>query len=250
MINMQLVQKIKALIHYGFAAPVKEVRVEEAYDKWAKSYDQQPDNLILAVDTAIFQYFTRSLPIRGAQIIDIGCGTGRYWEYLYERQPRSITGYDVSSEMLRQLQLKFPDANVYRQENHLLHHENNSVDLLISTLTMAHLSNIESFIGEWCRVLKPGGDMILTDYHPVALANEARRTFSFGGKQLAVESRIYPVDAVIAIARKYGMVLQDHIEKQIDETMLDWYIRQNAIPVYEKYKGTPIVYGLSLQKAR
>lgn len=246
--GMRLIQKFKTLIHQGFAPPVKEMRVEEAYDKWAGSYDLQPDNLILAVDTAIFRHFTRSLLLKDAQIVDVGCGTGRYWSYLYNGQPASLTGYDVSSEMLKQLQQKFPAANIYKQENHLLQNNSNSVDLLMSTLTMAHLSGIETFIEEWCRVVKPGGNMILTDYHPVALANDAKRTFSFEGKQLAVESRIYPVDAIIAMAKKYGMQLVDRIEKQIDETMLDWYIRQNAVPVYEKYKGTPIVYGLSLQK--
>ena len=38
------------------------------------------------------------------------------------------------------------------------------------------------------------------------------------------------------------------IEKRIDESAKPFYEAQNAMNVYEKWKGTPVIYGMLLKK--
>src|SRR5215475_14812675 len=89
--------------------PVRQPESEpaEAYDIWAESYDDQPDNLMLALDNAACREILGGLPLEGATIVDIGCGTGRHWSALFDRSPARVAGYDVSKGMLDRLQTKY-----------------------------------------------------------------------------------------------------------------------------------------------
>ena len=82
-------------------------------------------------------------------------GTGK--NYLIRIQKKLI-GFDVSEEMLKILQQKFPEAETYLLINDKLKQlKNESCDIIISTLTIAHIKNADAAIAEWDRVLKPGG---------------------------------------------------------------------------------------------
>src|ERR1700722_3396576 len=115
----------------------------EAYDIWAESYDDQPDNLMLALDGAVCREILAALPLAGRTIADIGCGTGRHWAALFDRSPARVAGFDVSKGMLDRLQKKFP-----RAETHLLSGstltglDDSSCDLVLSTLTVAHIPDL------------------------------------------------------------------------------------------------------------
>ena len=40
------------------------------------------------------------------------------------------------------------------------------------------------------------------------------------------------------------------IEKSIDETARPYYEKQNALAVFETWKGMPIIYGMSFKETR
>ena len=156
----------------------KETEPEAAYNLWAKSYDSQPDNLMLALDEELFSGLLNNIIVENKIVADIGCGTGRHWKKIIAKNPKKLIGFDVSGEMLKILQQKFPEAETHLLINNELDTlENNSCDIIFSTLTVAHIKNIRKAITEWNRVLKPGGDIIITDYHPSALAKGGKRTF-------------------------------------------------------------------------
>ena len=113
-------------------------------------------------------------------IVDIGCGTGRHWKKIFEQQPKKLIGFDVSEGMLKILQQKFPGAETHHLVNDELRElKNESCDIIFSTLTIAHIKHAKKALQEWNRILKPGGEIIITDYHPVALAKGGKRTFSY-----------------------------------------------------------------------
>jgi ubiquinone/menaquinone biosynthesis C-methylase UbiE len=221
----------------------------EAYDIWAESYDNQPNNLMLALDQALFQELMAALSLGNSTIADIGCGTGRHWPALYSRSPARLAGYDVSEGMLNRLHAKYPHA-----ETHLLSGPSltgladDTCDLVLSTLTIAHLPDLRAALAEWYRVLKPGGHLLITDYHPAALAKGGQRTFSEGDQLIAVRNHIYPIPELLAVARRLGLIEITLIEKKIDETMRPWYEQQNALHVFRRFLGVPIIYGLHLTK--
>jgi ubiquinone/menaquinone biosynthesis C-methylase UbiE len=226
-----------------------EKGVIEAYDIWSEHYDSQPGNLMLALDNEIFSALLTRLHLENKMIADIGCGTGRHWKKLYSRKPSVVAGFDVSAGMLKNLILKYPGA-VTRQiiDNRFANVPDACFDVIVTTLTIAHIADIDEAIAAWSRILRPGGDLIITDFHPETLAKGGSRSFTHRGKTLSVVNYIHPLDEVIGTFRKHNLVLQVKVERSIDERVRHYYAAQNALPVYEQFKGTPVIYGMHLRK--
>src|SRR5579872_6049932 len=91
-----------------------------AYDIWSQTYDNQPDNLMLALDEGVFSDLFGRVAQAGKVVADIGCGTGRHWEKLLRQAPARLVGYDVSAGMLDKLQKKYPQAETHLFRNGLL----------------------------------------------------------------------------------------------------------------------------------
>ena len=227
----------------------KTEKPDVAYDLWAADYDFQPDNLMLAWDEEIFSGLINHMDLQNKIIADIGCGTGRHWKKIFDLHPQRLIGFDVSEGMLKMLQQKFPMSETYHLKTDELEElENQSCDIIFSTLTIAHIENAEKALREWNRILKPGGEIIITDYHPTALAKGGKRTFNHNGKTIAVKNYIHSIDKLKDIARQLHLEVFRFIEKSIDKSARPFYEKQNALPVYESWKGTPIIYGIHLKK--
>lgn len=229
---------------------MKEREVVEAYDIWAENYDSQPGNLMLDLDDVLFSKLLEPINIKDKSIADIGCGTGRHWAKVLKKGPANLTGFDVSPGMLNKLKEKFPAAQTHIiTSNQFSSVEDQSYDAIVSTLTVAHIENIEEALAAWCRILKDSGDIIITDFHPDALAFGGKRTFRHNDKQIAVKNFVHPVNKIRAILLKNGFHVAGEDEKRVDETVKHYYLEQNSLHVYEKFKGFPIIYGIHFRRA-
>jgi ubiquinone/menaquinone biosynthesis C-methylase UbiE len=222
---------------------------KSAYDLWAKHYDEQPHNLMLAWDEEIFSGILNTLDIQNKIVADIGCGTGRHWQKIFDKNPAKVIGFDVSEGMLQQLNQKFIGA-----ETHVLAGielkglSDASCDCVISTLTIAHIEDARQAISEWSRVLKPGGYLVITDYHPTALAKGAKRTFTHNEKTIAIKNYVHEIAGIKNRAGQLHLQLLRLVEKRIDESAKPFYEAQNALRLYDAWKGTPVIYGMLLKK--
>jgi len=247
---MQSLSAIKNILKKTFTAPRKEADPEKAYNLWASSYDSQPDNLMLALDEKLFSDLMQDSSFACKIVADIGCGTGRHWKKIMSKKPTKLIGYDVSEGMLAMLKKKFPDAETYKlDDNFLANLKNESIDIIISTLTVAHIENIKDAFTEWNRVLKPGGEIIITDYHPDALSKGGNRTFNHNNKLVAVKNNIYPVIEITKKARQLGWLPFRVIEKRIDLSIKHYYEKHHALHLFQQFEGVPIIYGIHLKKS-
>ena len=239
---------IKSLLYNSsFFAQGEDVVI--AYDIWSDSYDCQPGNLMLDLDELIFSGLIKDIDIRNKRVADIGCGTGRHWQKLYEKRPAALIGFDVSQGMLHQLKRKYPSAITHLTTDNLLNSlKNSQVDCLISTLTIAHIKNIEEAISSWSRVLKNGGDLIITDFHPVMLKKGGKRSFKYEHGSLSVINYTHPLEKVKRILLKHGLHVIMHVERIVDEEVRSYYEAQDAVAIYCRFQDTPIIYGLHLKK--
>lgn len=225
--------------------PVKETEPEDAYNIWAQYYDSQQGNLMLDLDEELFSSLIKNVSTEGKVIADVGCGTGRHWAKLYDKKPLRLIGYDVSDGMLNILKEKFPNAETHKLVTNSLNElKDNTCDLLISTLALAHIKDMKDALIEWKRVLKPGGSILITDYHPEALAKGGNRTFMHNGKQVSVINYIHPLKELFAVAEQLHFEISHPTERKIDDSMKHYYEKQDAVHVFERFKGTPIIYGV------
>jgi ubiquinone/menaquinone biosynthesis C-methylase UbiE len=229
--------------------PAREMTSAGAYDLWAKSYDNQHGNLLMDMDEAIVAQLLSEVTITNKQIADIGCGTGRHWPKLFRQHPAGITGFDVSAGMLDRLHQKFPTAHTRQIKNDLFNGVATAgYDVILSTLTVGYIENIGEALQAWSRILKPRGDIIITDFHPNALAFGGNRTFEHNNRQIAIKNFVHYVSDIEEILLQNNFRVVNKIEHSVGESVKHYYTAKNALHVYEKFKDSRIIYGIHLRR--
>jgi ubiquinone/menaquinone biosynthesis C-methylase UbiE len=112
-------------------------------------------------------------------LVDVGCGPGYLIAAIAKSLPHlSIIGVDIAEEMVQKAarnldSLGLAEKVSFRQGDiRALPFEANSLDFLISTLSLHHWSEPKQALQEIERVLKPGGQFLIFD-----LRRDSRRLF-------------------------------------------------------------------------
>ncbi len=144
------------------AAPAEVV---QAYDDWAASYDAD-HNATRDLDAAVVR--KAQLPISGADVLELGCGTGKNTVWLAARA-RSVLALDFSDGMLARAR-KRVTSTVVRFVQHDVRSSwpapAESVDLVVGNLVLEHVQDLTPIYAEALRVLRPGGRLWLCELHP------------------------------------------------------------------------------------
>lgn len=228
---------------------VRPLPAQEGYRLWSETYDTE-DNVLATLEEEIFSAFLGGASLAGKTVFDIGCGTGRHWAELARRQPRELHGVDSSPEMLSRLRARFPDAQLHlRSEETIQQFGGGCADLVVSTLMLAHVREVDVELGAWARLLKTGGEIILTDFHPEALRAGMRTTFANRGATFEIENHIHSVKEMESIFQALNLEVISRRERTLDSTVRASYERQNRMDVYQKGFGKQLVIGFRLRKA-
>lgn len=140
----------------------------EAYEKLAQYYFE-------FVDTKPYNaYYERPgllalLPeVNGKRVLDAGCAAGWYTAWLLERGAK-VTAVDLSPTMIEMTRRRVGDrAALFQADMNepLPFLEDESFDLVLSSLTLHYMKNWEPVLGEFFRILKPGGKLAFSIHHP------------------------------------------------------------------------------------
>jgi ubiquinone/menaquinone biosynthesis C-methylase UbiE len=244
---MPVIASFKKLINRTH--PIQEKNSSEAYDIWSESYDHQPGNLMLDLDEQLFTELLQNADLNGKSVADIGCGTGRHWRRLLSKNPNTLTGFDVSEGMLKQLKNKYPASDVHHIANNTFGEIADGIyDVIISTLTVAHIANLAEALQNWSRILKDQAEIIITDFHPNALANGGKRTFEHDKQVIAVENFVHYTYDVEETLAKEGFHTVELKYRVVDESVKHYYEGRNAVHVYEKFQNSRIIYGIYFKR--
>lgn len=100
-------------------------------------------------------------PLADKSVLDVGCGKGRFARVLRDQHPGAdIWGLDISEEMLR-----FVPAGIHTRAGSMtdLPFAASAFDCVYATESLEHAVEIDRAIAEMCRVLKPGGRLVIID---------------------------------------------------------------------------------------
>jgi SAM-dependent methyltransferase len=103
----------------------------------------------------------------GMKVLDIGCGNGRFYDVIKERQT-IYTGLDNSRGLLDEAKKKHPGVNFTEGDATKLPFPNNSFDIAYSFAVIHHVPSRRlrgEFIREAARVLHPGNTLIITSWY-------------------------------------------------------------------------------------
>jgi len=140
--------------------------VRETYDTWAPTYDTTPNPLI-DIEEMVVLSLLRGLTFH--DVLDAGTGTGRYALRLAQAGHR-VVATDVSEGMLTQARGEARRQGVavdFRQEDVArLSATDASFDLVVCSLVLEHVQDLGPPCGEFARVLRPGGHLVISSVHP------------------------------------------------------------------------------------
>jgi ubiquinone/menaquinone biosynthesis C-methylase UbiE len=161
-------REIRALLdsaeELGEGVEVRPMTTREGYARWAEDYDE-PGNQLLDMEQPIVRQILDNLPAGVA--LDAACGTGRHTAYLASLGHKVI-GVDTSPEMLACARGKVPEGEFHEADLYDVPLADDSVDLVVCAIALAHVPDLERALTELVRVLRPNGHLVITDSRGVA----------------------------------------------------------------------------------
>jgi len=147
--------------------------VQEMFDSIAPRYDVL--NHVLSCNVDRWWWWRAARSFRGilarpeSAVLDICCGTGDMTLALLRRRSagaRPVLAADFSHPMLMRGTEKFHNRNVVAIEADALHLPiaDGALNLITSAFGFRNLANYEAGLREFCRVLRPGGEIGILDF--------------------------------------------------------------------------------------
>ncbi len=210
------------------------------------SYDEIAEAYAAGVDSAPYNaHYERPatlalLPdVTGAHVLDAGCGSGFYTEQLVALGAR-VAAIDGSAEMARHAERRLaklglldasqgaPRASVRVADlsQPLDFLDNQDIDGIVSALVMHYLRDWSPTLGEFRRVLKPGGWLVMSTHHPTTEAARFDVANYFRTESLedywswAGNVRFFrrPLSAITGALTDAGFVIERLVEPIPDDT--------------------------------
>jgi len=161
------------------------ISAAEGYRLWADTWDDTPSPIVALEGRALLPWISSLKPRRA---IDVGCGTGRWTGRL------GAIGVDASPSMLAVAAGKHGlRGRLAVGDAAALPVASGVADLVLCALTFGHIRDQAGAMREFARVLRPGGTLIVSDFHPDAAAGGWRRTFRHDGQVYELENYPYTV---------------------------------------------------------
>lgn len=194
---------------------VEHVSAKEGYDRWAGVYDTDGNALVALDDDVVPRLLGE---IRGKDVLELACGTGRHTIRLAEAGAR-LTAVDFSRGMLEVAKKRLAGAHrtVTFGEADLrarLPFDDASFDLVVCCLAVEHVEDLGPVFREVRRVLRKGGAFVCSDMHPAMRLRGNYASFDdHDGTDVRVEGYEHPIVTYVTAALGAGFrldVLEEH----------------------------------------
>lgn len=176
---------------------------------------------------------TRALvpALNGGRVLDAGCGAGINLQWLLDNGATEIVGVDVSPAMIAIARKEAPaeqvSLHIANLEQPLDFLDNASFDLVLSSMAIHYIEDLNRLFGDFARLLKPGGYLVFSTHHPYndykrigGSYFEARlvtRAGKQGDKEYALPFYYRPLSAITEGLAQTGFMIERLTETQPTE---------------------------------
>ena len=101
----------------------------------------------------------------GARVLDVGCGAGATVAHLAARHRLAVFGLDVSLSLLQQGRQSDGALPVAQAAGEQLPIGDSALDCVLAECSLSAMDDGDRTLDEFCRVLKAGGHLIVTDIY-------------------------------------------------------------------------------------
>jgi SAM-dependent methyltransferase len=140
----------------------ERVSTVTGYQQQSAGYDAEAGGGLFAIDEPVVaEYLDGRAP---GVALDAACGTGRFAELLAKRG-HQVVGVDSSPDMLAHARRRVPGGEFHIAALDRLPLPDDSVDVIVCALALVHVPRLQPVLAEFARVLRPGGDLVISDLH-------------------------------------------------------------------------------------
>lgn len=186
---------------------------QSAYDQWAATYDT------IANKTRDLELIAGQQMLSTAdfsKVLETGCGTGKNTAWISKRA-KDLVAIDFSEGMLALARQKVKDDHVKFQQFDLTQPWNfNQVSLIICSLVLEHIENIEFIFEQAAKSLESNGCFYICELHPYKQLEGSRAKFEQGNELILLEYFIHHISDFFSAALKSGMKCID-LKEWFDE---------------------------------
>ena len=209
-----------------------------AYKLWSETWEHEPSAIVALESRWAAPWLVN---LQGTIVFDISCGVGR-WLAPARMQGATVFGTDLCREMLLKASKKPGLAGkLALADSCRLPLASSRADIVLCALSLGHMTPMESAVAELARIVRPGGRLIVTDFHPDAVHLGWRRTFRSNGELYEVETYPYTKERLIECARESGLVLQNLLEPCFGEPELPIFRQAGKPELFDQVRGIPAV---------
>jgi SAM-dependent methyltransferase len=223
------------------------VPTASGYDRWAEVYDRD-GNPATALEDRAFARWRRGRRLRGARVLDLGCGTGRHALALARAGAR-VSGVDISEGMLAAARAKDAAERVdFRRilPGRPLPFPSGRFDAVVSGLVLEHVRDLRGFFAEARRVSATGASLFISAMHPAMLLRGSRAAFHdpATGEKTYPHGHDHGIADFLNAAVAAGLVLESMEELPVDAALA------RRLPRARKYLGYPLIVAFRFRKPR
>ena len=213
----------------------------DAYRLWAPAYDAE--TAVSFLENLLVKELMEGVPVH--DLADVGCGRGRR---MRESGAAFAVGVDLTVEM-------FGDAAGYARgrlvvsDLRRLPLGDATFDVVWCRLVIGHIVDPRAAFGELARICRPGGVVIVSDFHPAAVAAGHRRTFADSeGSVHEIEHYVHAPHEQVATASSVGLTPSGRRDGVVGPAIRSFYAAAGKLDAYEHQRGLPLVLALRFQR--
>lgn len=227
----------------------QEIQNSQSFDRWAQSYDTQCNPLLHLEQRLLAPLLPE---IADQDVLDVGCGSGRWLGLLAQRKPRSLCGIDSSSGMLEiALRRHLPGVELVQASCQRTPFPDQSFNVVLASFLLSYIENLEEFAAEISRVARPGCDLFVTDMHPDAQTRLGwKRTFQDGDATVELSSFVHPIEKIVAAFRSRGWETNARLDPHFGDAEREIFATAGRASRFDEARQYPAIYILHLRKSR
>jgi len=224
------------------ASPDGPLAAREVYGLWAPTYDAE--NPVTTLDDLAVR--TLSPDLDGCSLLDAGCGTGRRLTRVAAGGPRRAVGIDFVVSMLTVGHARHPGTSLAAADLRVLPFPPATFDRIWCRLAIGHVADLGPAYREFARVAATGARLVITDFHPDAVAAGHTRGFrDAAGRSHVVAHRVHGPSDHARAAERTGWTLERRLDLTVGPPVRRFYADAGLLDSYDRQLGLPLVLALS-----
>ena len=221
------------LMNYGYHAHDFELNLSE--EDYIERYPIQ-----------LYHFVTSHADIKDKNVLEVGSGRGGGASYIARYlSPSSITGVDISNEAVALCSEFYdvPNLNFICADSESLPFPDNSFDVLVNVESSHCYGNMERFLSEVSRVVKPGGYFGWADLRAKDMVKETEFAFEKSNLTCIYNKTITPevINALDDIHDTKMKMINNHVPKFLRSAFTDFAGAKNS-KIYNSFKSGDAVY--------